>query len=304
MSATSVAEQEQGEKDATKAAVRDVVTAYNEAFNSQDSDALAALFGPRSDYIGPRGQRIEGPEAIKKNFERFFSANQTTNLDTTVTAVRLVGDDVAMVDGIAKITPPLQGPPMEDRFIIVLRKDGDRWLVESVRDILISTPSNYEHLAELEWLIGDWVDAQAASDDVSVRSTCDWTVNKNFIIRKFTAELGDRISTAGTQLIGWDPRTSTIRSWVFDSDGGFVEARWQHEGNRWMIHASGVLQDGSEVAATNILTRIDENSFTFQSRNRAVNGRSEPDIEEITIQRESSEVGADAEPPRETVLPD
>lgn len=30
----------------------------------------------------------------------------------------------------------------------------------------------------------------------------------------------------GTQVIGWDPAAGTIRSWMFDSDGGFGEGTW------------------------------------------------------------------------------
>ena len=298
------------QQESTTEAIQKVVTAYTKAFNEADAEALADLWTPQGDYLGPRGQRIQGRDAIRENFRRFFSANSQTNLTATITAVRLVGQDVAVVDGIAEVAPPLQGPPVDGHFVVVLHKQDNRWFVESARDILVSKPSNYEHIKQLQWLIGDWTDSPATREGVSVQSACDWTVNKNFIIRKFTAEIDGHVSTAGTQLIGWDPSTSTIRSWVFDSDGGFAKGNWKRRGDRWIIKASGVLQDGSKVSSTNMLTRIDDDTFTFQSRNRTINGRPEPDIEEITIQRVSSQAagqdlpGPAQESPRETILPE
>ena len=201
------------------------------------------------------------------------------------------------------------GPPAEVRATVILVKQGDRWLIESARDTLVFTPSNYDHLKELEWLIGVWEDAAEAGDDVSVRSTCDWTVNKNFIIRKFSAKVKDRLSVAGTQLIGWDPREDVIRSWAFDSTGGVAQGVWRRDGNRWIITAYDVLRDGSEVSAVNIVTRIDDDTFTFQSRDRMKDGRKEPDIDPITIRRATLPIGdrdqplLRKKPARETILP-
>jgi hypothetical protein len=68
-----------------------------------------------------------------------------------------------------------------------------------------------------------------------VQTSCQWTKNKNFIVRSFTVSVKDRIQMAGMQVIGWDAAAKRIRSWVFDSDGGFGEGVWQHKGNRWSI---------------------------------------------------------------------
>ena len=77
----------------------------------------------------------------------------------------------------------------------------------------------------------------------------------------------------GTEVIGWDPRTSRIRSWVFDSDGGFGENVWVHDGNRWLIKYSGTLADGSEASATHILTNVDAATATLQSKDRVVDDK-------------------------------
>ena len=100
------------------------------------------------------------------------------------------------------------------------------------------------------------------------------------MIRKFKVEGKEAILHGGTEIIGWDPRTNRIRSWVFDSDGGFGENVWVHDGNRWLIKYSGTLADGSEASATHILTKVDAATATMQSKDRVVNGAAQPDIPE------------------------
>ncbi len=56
----------------------------------------------------------------------------------------------------------------------------------------------------------------------------------------------------GSQIIGWDPYAQTIRSWLFDSDGGFGVGRWTPAGNRWTVKTLSVLPDGRRGSATNI----------------------------------------------------
>ena len=42
-----------------------------------------------------------------------------------------------------------------------------------------------------------------------------------FITRSFTVAAEGHINISGMQIIGWDPVAKAIRSWTFDSDGGF-----------------------------------------------------------------------------------
>src|SRR5208337_4620261 len=104
---------------------------------------------------------------------------------------------------------------------------------------------------------------------------------------KFKVEGKEAILHDGTEIIGWDPRANRIRSWVFDSDGGFGENVWVHDGNRWLIKYSGTLADGSEASATQILTKVDATTATLQSRDRIVNGAAQADIPETELKRQA-----------------
>ena len=149
-------------------------------------------------------------------------------------------------------------------------------------DDLPPVPSHYEQLKELEWMIGTWIDQD---DQARVETTCQWTRNQNFISRSFTVFVEDKIDMAGMQIIGWDPVAKQIRSWVFDSDGGFADGRWTRKGNHWYVATSGTLPDGRKAASTNIITYVDNNKFKWQSVNRSLDGRPLPNIDEVVIVR-------------------
>jgi hypothetical protein len=115
--------------------------------------------------------------------------------------------------------------------------------------------------------------------------TCKWTKNQSFITRSFAGSIRDRIDMSGMQIIGWDASKRKIRSWVFDSDGGFGEATWTKKDKRWIIHAAATLPDGRKTSATNIMTILDDNSFTWQSMGRELDGEILPNIAPVKVVR-------------------
>ena len=60
----------------------------------------------------------------------------------------------------------------------------------------------------------------------------------------------------GWQIIGWDPIDERIRSWTFDSEGGFADGYFTREGSRWLLRETGVAPDGSRTGADNTITKI------------------------------------------------
>ena len=184
--------------------------------------------------------------------------------------LRLVNEGLALVEAVAEVKPAAAtgGVPVAD-FVLV--KQNGRWLIESAHETIAHLPPQTNHLKELDWLVGDW-SSETSKAGITLRTACDWTANQAFLIRKFKVEGKEAILHGGTEVIGWDPRTNRIRSWVFDSDGGFGENVWVHDGNRWLIKYSGTLADGSEASATHILTKVDAATATLQSRDRVVNG--------------------------------
>ncbi len=135
----------------------------------------------------------------------------------------------------------------------------------------------------MDWLIGRW---EAKSDAVDVRTTYEWDEGRNFIRAHFTIKEKDKdAALSGTQLIGKDPRTGLLHSWLFESDGGFGEAVWNWDGKQWRLDAAGVEADGGETSATNLLTPLDKDSFTWHSIDRKSGDEDLPDIAPVKVTR-------------------
>jgi hypothetical protein len=143
-------------------------------------------------------------------------------------------------------------------------------------------PSAYSRLQVFEWLVGTWQDR---SGDQTVQTKVNWAGDKNFLVRTFKVKGVEQPETDGWEIIGWDPDRQQIRSWIFDSNGGFGEATWANDGEHWLIRASNVLPDGSRSTAENVLTKVDENKFIWESQNRTLNGEPQPSLDKIEVQR-------------------
>jgi len=73
------------------------------------------------------------------------------------------------------------------------------------------------------------------------------------------------LALSGNQVIGVDPATGLLHSWTFESDGGVGEADWSRDGDHWVLDADGTLADGRSLTETNVLRRVNEDTFTWQS---------------------------------------
>ena len=269
---------------ADEAAIRKAVESYVAAFNRGDAKALAALWSPDAVYTNRlSGEQVVGRAEIEKQFAAILAEAKGAKLESQTESIRFLSPNVAVEEGTAKVIRPDQEPEESEYTAVYLKRDG-QWLLDRVsEEDQPLVPSHYEQLKDLEWMIGRWVDQD---DDATVVTECNWTRNNNFIARSFTVQTGERIDMAGMQIIGWDPSSKQIRSWVFDSDGGFGQATWKKKGNRWYIQQSGVLPDGRKSSAVNVITCLDDETCALQSINRTVDGELLPNVEEVKLRKE------------------
>ncbi len=125
------------------------------------------------------------------------------------------------------------------------------------------------------------------SEQATIESTTSWTKNQNFISQKFAVSVEGEPDLAGIQLIGWDPVEQKIRSWVFDSDGGFGTSTWKKKENRWIVTASATLPDGRRSSAIRTFTLVDDKTMTWQISGRELDGEILPNIGPIKLTRKS-----------------
>ena len=86
-------------------------------------------------------------------------------------------------------------------------------------------------------------------------------------------------------ILGWDPAVQTIRSWVFDSEGGFGVGAWSRSGNRWMVRGLRALPDGRRGSATMVIEYVDETTFTLRTIGRQIDGELMPNIGPLKVVR-------------------
>jgi hypothetical protein len=139
-------------------------------------------------------------------------------------------------------------------------------------------------LAELGWLVGEWVDDSPKAD---VTLNVRWATNKAFLLMDYVMKQEGADPMEVTVRIGWDARLGRTRSWVFDSNGGFAEAFWRRDGKKWAVGTTGVLPDGGTGGATNIYEFVDDNTFVWHSTERDVDGQPLADAEVKFVRKNS-----------------
>jgi uncharacterized protein (TIGR02246 family) len=254
------------------------------AFNKGDAKAMASFWTENGDYMDEGGRRVQGRAAIEAYFQKMFHAGKGAELRVHKTAFRFVRPDLAIGDGVMEVIPPGGGPSTSARYTTVQVKQDGQWYIESVREALVTPPTQAEKLEDVSWLIGAWA-AEDGKKGPSMTMSFSWAENNNFIVNHFTNTVQDVPVAGGTQWIGWDPAAKTIRAWVFDSTGSISEASWVRDGKRLMSKTTTILPDGRKATSNNIVTRIDDNCITIQMTNRTVDGKSQPDSQEFKLKR-------------------
>ena len=262
--------------------VRLAAEAFAKAYNAGDAKVIAQLFAADGEIVSEEGQPTQGREGIERVFAGIFKEHPRTHMDLVIGSIRFIGPDMAVEEGVATVTHgPNESAQRSPYSVVYARQDG-KWLTASARDLPDDTPTPEEQLKQLQWMIGEWVDE---SPEALVMTSYRWTDNQCYILSEFKVQVGGRPVMTGTQRIGWDPLAKKIRSWVFDSEGGFGEGVWTREGNQWIVKMTGVTRDGKIASATNITTQVSNHQMTWQQRDRIVGGEKTPDIAEIPITR-------------------
>jgi uncharacterized protein (TIGR02246 family) len=266
-------------------AIRKAGTTYVEAFNNQDAKTIAALWSPDAVYMNPKtGEKVTGRAEIEQQLVQIFAESKDTKLNVSVDSVRFVSPSVAVEEGTASVLRPGAEPDVTV-YSAVYIKTGGNWLLDRMsEEEAVTVPSNYEYLKDLQWMIGTWVDE---SEQATIETNTSWTKNQNFILQKFAVSVEGEPDLAGIQLIGWDPVDQKIRSWVFDSDGGFGTSTWKEKENKWIVSAAATLPDGRKASAIRTFTLVDDKTISWEVTGRALDGEILPNIDPIKLTRKT-----------------
>jgi uncharacterized protein (TIGR02246 family) len=254
-------------------AIRKDVQEYAEAYNKGDIDAAGRHWTDDAEYINDDGKVTKGRESIVSLFKRGRVARKGFKFDAQVQSVRILKPDVALEDGSVTLTAP-DGTPEKTRFTAVLLKSDGKWRISRVQDLPTVAETDettaYQKLKQLDWLVGQWEDEEK---DTNIRMTCHWAAGRNFLVQDYVIKRPNHDTLEINQRIAWDPNTDQLRSWIFDSRGGFSDGAWQRSGNTWDVAVSGVLPDGHQASARQVWSFIDDKHFKWQAVDREVDSR-------------------------------
>jgi len=266
------------------AAIALMLRDYARAFDRHDAVALAAHWSDTAENVDlDSGDVTRGRDAVRAVFTDLFHADPSGRLDIDIESIRLLRDDVAVVDAVSAVTFAGTGhgriaETSRRRLSAVVVCRDDRWLLESVRETpLADAPGPVPAvgaareatrtavpLGALAWLVGEWEGTTARA---TVRTTAEWVADGKFLVRNHLVAAHDGSGaapddphaipplllpgSAGTrevsEVIGYDGDRDQIRSWFFNSQGRFAEGTWAREGDRWVVTVEGA---GTDVGAT------------------------------------------------------
>jgi uncharacterized protein (TIGR02246 family) len=263
---------------ADRAAIEKASRAFIAAFEKGDAKAVASLWTEQGELLDAGGNRIHGRAAIEKAYADFFKEKPGVKIEVLIEAIRFPAPGLAIEEGLLRQIDPGRELPATTLYSAVHVRQGGRWLIASSRE----WSAGQDRLEDLDWLVGKW---RAKFQDQEVTLTFTRSDRKPYLAGEFTRKANGKVVSTGTMRIGPDPQTGQLRSWHFDEDGGHGQALWVRDRNQWVLDSVGVLPDGTETAAVNLLGRLNNDTITWRSIDRVMGEQQLPDTVPLKLTR-------------------
>ncbi len=262
--------------------------AFVDAYAKRDAKAIGEMFTEDAEFYDEFGERTEGRDAIVAMYQAVFDAGFDGTIEgIQIERVRPINDTVVMEEGVVAASDVANGPMFRNRYVAIHVKNADgQWKINTLKDMPREGGQRQEQLTQLSWMLGEWVNEDEES---VVHTECDWSEDGNYLLRRFTVQMLDGREMNGVQRTGWDAHDKKLRSWTFDSEGGFISGEWTSSGNQWLLTNTGTTADGKSVSGTAVYTVIDAEMITWQLQNVIVGDEVVPDGKVVTMVRRPPE---------------
>lgn len=277
---------------ADEAAIHAAAKTYIDALAKGDAAAISALWTPDGDIVDAYGNLLPGRRAGDTDAPREEQPDRP-EFRIQETRLRFLTSDVAIEDGTVEVVPST-GPPLTGRFSATWVKHEGAWKLAAVREARGEEPTPDAVLADLDWMVGDWVvvDAPGRHDDPSkpqIEVSARWNASKTYLTRTMTITPGANVPPLEiTQRIGWDPLSKSVHSWVFGSDGSHGEANWTRDGKSWVAQARAIHPDGSQSTSLNIYTYDGKDRCEWKSLPTHVGSEAMPTVNMTMVRKPAS----------------
>ncbi len=256
---------------------------FVDAYAARDAAAIGAMFTDDAEIFDEFGEVTLGQDAIVEMYQQVFEEFPEASIsEINLNKVRHITDNVAIEEGRVVSSAGGGETPSTSRYVAIHVREEGVWRIDMLKNFAQEGLSRSEHLERLSWLVGEWI---SEDEESVVHTECNWSDDGNYLLRQFTVRIAGDDVMSGVQRLGWDPVRKQIRSWTFDSQGGFVQGNWKQNNNQWIVVSNGVNSDGETASGTAIYTIIDAEMITWQYRNLVVGNEIREDIEPIVMIR-------------------
>ncbi len=249
---------------------------FTAAFNEGQVEKLVAMFLADGEWIDDEGVVHRGHQELKTLFDSYFDRFPDAQLAVEIESIRALAADLAIEEGTRFLSAG-DDSQAQVRYVATLAKRNEGWRIASIREFDDSPrtkPAN--ELESIAWMIGDWV---SEGGDLAVTISYRWAADRNFVLGQFLANRGGEVVMKSEQRIGWDPLSGELRSWLFDTDGGFAHGDWTFVDGGWVIKSRATAPDGLLGSATVTITRTSPDQFRMVGTDRIIGGQRADDFD-------------------------
>ena len=264
------------------AAVRRAADSYATAFNAGDDKALGDQWTLGAE-LQEGGTLLKGRAAIVASLKQWRAMHPQSNLKIEVTDMQLLGVGVARVQGTLTFTKQAGAEPVGSRFDTLRVLENGTWRIAESRVV----PTPRAALADLAWMIGTWQSADAKSGS-TIDATYEKSLDGHALVGRIKVKRKDGSTVDSLDVIHADRGTGRVRSWNFDSTGARAEGVFSSDGTSFERRLAGTPADpglGSRAEWVQVLTPLGRDMLLWQSIERTIDGRAEPDTEPVHLRR-------------------
>jgi uncharacterized protein (TIGR02246 family) len=264
-------------RDNDVAAIEKAAQAFVTAFNKGDAKTIAALWTELGEYEADGVVNV-GQTEIEKTYTAHFKDSSKGTIEIDIRSIRFPSRNSAIEEGFSRFTPDGPGLPVSSLYTAHHVREDGVWKITSVREF----GAGEDRLGDVAFLLGQW---EGGMKEQTLSMSFERDGTSQFIMGKFIRKNDGKVVATGSMKIGLDGQRGQLRSWHFDDDGGHGQCLWLRDGKQWVLDAIGVLADGTETGAVNLLTRVSNDELTWRSIDRVVGGEPLPDTLPVKLKR-------------------
>jgi len=275
---------------------------FVEAFNNRNAAGIATLFLPFGEIIRMDGGTVSGRGEIEAYYAGVFEAEVVPQIALEAKAVHFVTGEVAVEDGLVHLTVGEDEPVQSVSYSVTHIKQADgSWLIATSREKLEVTPPS-ERIKPLHWLIGEWT--LEGGEGLRIDMVIDLDDRGNYLLGEALITDASEGAQSTTLRIGWNPATSSVYWWTFDSEGGNSSGRWARSGDGWFLQVTGVTSEAEASSSVQSLVR-EGDAMVWRATHRQLAGEALPDMNYRFVRRAPDPVSLlDPGPPEEGESPE